>query len=316
MNKKERVAAVLRNETPDCTPALFSSHFNGEMPPEQMAQAHLDTYVKTDMDLIKLMQDYTGMLEPTIQKASDWRKIRMPGKNDQTYRKIEEVIKRVYDVAGQEAYLFQTMYGPMKTAVIAYGDSLMMAHAKEDPEAVAAGVAVIAEGLQTWAEGFLDAGAAGIYYAAQFAEIGRFSKEQWEQLVKPYDLKVLEVADSRSGCYNIVHICGEPDYEYKTQVAWFTGYTGDLFNWSIKDTGVSLDDGKSLFKKPILGGLDNRGCVLNGPDDQIPQKVGAVIDGFGQKGFMLGADCTLMGSNYSLSRVRIAVDAAHAYKAK
>lgn len=315
MNKIERVKAVFADAVPDVTPAGFWSHFSGKLGTDAMAQAHLDTYRRTDMDIVKVMQDYLCDLDFQPQTAADWRKIRMPGREDPTYKKLEEVIKRIADEVGDEVLLFQTMYGPMKTAVIAFGDDVMMAHAKEDPAAVAEGAMIIAEGLMEWANGFLDAGASGIYYAAQFGEIGRFSKEQWEQLIKPSDLKLLSVADGRRDCYNILHICGEPDYDFKTNVAWFADYPGDIVNWSIKDSGVSLEQGRALFNRPILGGLNNRGNVLSGDTAAIAQDVRETIRGYGQKGFMIGADCTLMGPDYSLERVRAAVDAAHGYRA-
>lgn len=44
----------------------------------------------------------------------------------------------ILDATGHDALVFQTMFGPLKTAVQNYGYDLVMAHCKEAPDAVAA----------------------------------------------------------------------------------------------------------------------------------------------------------------------------------
>ena len=121
------------------------------------------------------------------------------------------VIRGIKERAGEEVLIFQTMFGPFKAASIAFGDDVLMKYSKEAPEAVMAGIKNLADGLEAWAKAYLDAGADGIYYSAQFGEEGRFSKEEWEQLVRPFDLQILQVAEQRKDKYNILHICGEPE---------------------------------------------------------------------------------------------------------
>ena len=88
-------------------------------------------------------------------------------------------------------------------------DEKFMQHCKEDPDSVLAGVQAIADTLEDWAEGFLEAGADGLYYSGQFSEPGRFTEEEWEKLVKPFDLQILNRVHCHEEKYNIVHICGE-----------------------------------------------------------------------------------------------------------
>lgn len=315
MNKIERVKTVFNGGTPDVTPAGFWFHFDSRFDTKTMADNHLEVYRKTDMDIVKVMQDYICGLEGQVKTPSDWEKLKMHGKGSPGYRKLEDVLKRILDGVGGEAMVFQTMYGPFKTAVIAFGDELVMAHSKEAPAAVAAGIHTIACALEEMANSYLDVGAAGIYFAAQFSEPGRFTKEEWEMLVKPFDLKVLGAAHRRKDRYNILHICGEPDYRFKTNVEWFRDYPSDIVNWSVKDNGFALVQGRELFDRPILGGLNNKGNILGGDPADISAEVQDVIDSFGQKGLMIGADCTIQGETITLERIKAAVDAAHGYKA-
>lgn len=314
MNKVERIKALFAGKELDKVPAGFWFHYPGSFSAEEMAAAHLELYRKADGDIIKLMQDYLFEVEGQVKKVSDWYHIRMPGKDSAVYRKIETVIKLVREQAGDEVMMFQTIFGPFKSASFAFGDDLLMAHSKEAPEAVAAGVNVIAEALAECADGYLEAGADGIYYTAQFGEVGRFSDEQWRQLVCPSDLKVLGVAAGRKDKYNILHICGEPEYDFKVHLERFADYPGDIVNWSVKDNGVTLEQGKQLFKRPILGGLNNKGNILNGSDEDIIREVRQTIDGFGTAGLMIGADCTIQGDGISIQRIGTAIKAAHDYE--
>ncbi|MDR3343761.1 MAG: hypothetical protein LBT14_13480, partial [Treponema sp.] len=160
---------------------------------------------------------------------------------------------------------------------------------------------------------FIGAGASGIYYAAQFSEPGRFTKEEWEKLVRPSDMRVMKAAADK-GADNILHICGEPEYHFKTSPEWFTDYPFSIVNWSVKDNGLSLEKGREIFAgKPILGGMNNKGNILKGPDSAIEEEARNIIQSFGTSGLMLGADCTIQGQGISHERIRRTVDTAHSF---
>ena len=89
-----------------------------------------------------------------------------------------------------------------------------------------------------------------------------------------------------------------------------------MVNWSVKDNDFSLAQGKELFKRPILGGLNNKGNILNGSDEEICAEVKASIESFGSASMMIGADCTIQGEGISLDRIQTAVEAAHSFSVK
>ncbi|MFR7831694.1 MAG: hypothetical protein ACLU3F_10225 [Blautia wexlerae] len=61
--------------------------------------------------------------------------------------------------------------------------------------------------------------------------------------------------------------------------------------------------------------MNNKGNVLNGIlKMQSETEVKGILDAFGTKGIMIGADCTIQGENISLDLIKTAVEAAHAYK--
>ena len=314
MNKYERVSAVLKEEKTDKIPAGFWYHYSSELSEKEMIKAHLTTFKETDVDVYKIMQDYIEVIDLKVDSASDWKKLKYPGKNAKTLKKLVNVVKGIVDVTGHDAYTFQTMFGPMKTIVQTYGYDLVMNYAKNNPQELKIAVKTVAESQREWVEEFISAGCDGIFYSGQFSEPGRFTKDEFDNLIKDGDLMVLGYSETL-GAKNILHICGEPDYQYHSTPEWYVDYPASIVNWSVKDTGLSLNEGKKLFKnKPILGGMDNRGHILDGSNNQISEDVNEIISSLDCKeGFMLGADCTIQGKNIRNEKIRVAVDTAHAY---
>ena len=146
-----------------------------------MIDEHMKLFRTTDMDIIKIMQDYPYPISGKITCADDWYHIQVKGTDSEEFAKMAEIIRGIRKEAGKDVLIFQTMFGPFKAASMTFGDDVLMKYSKEAPEAVAAGVKIIADALEEWTKGYLEAGADGIYYSAQFGEIGRFEKNEWEE---------------------------------------------------------------------------------------------------------------------------------------
>lgn len=317
MNKRERMKALFSNEETDYVPAGFWFHYPADYTVEQHLEGHLKLFRETDQDIIKLMDDNFGNLLTkgiSIDKASDWRHIKLPGRNCVHFQRMEELVRKAVDKAGQEAMIFPTMWSPFKIASFTYvfggsSDEKFMQHCKEDPDSVLAGVQAIADTLEDWAEGFLEAGADGLYYSGQFSEPGRFTEEEWEKLVKPFDLQILNRVHCHEEKYNIVHICGEAEHNFTASPQRYKDYPGDLFNWDVHRDNFTLEQGREYFGKPVLGGLDNHGILIEGSLEDIAGETHRIIKGFGKKGLMIGADCTVP-ADIDINRLRAAVMAA------
>ena len=72
MNKVERVKAVLNGQTPDKVPAGFWFHYPASFTVEETVKGHLDLFRHTDMDIMKIMQDFMYPIHSQINSASDW----------------------------------------------------------------------------------------------------------------------------------------------------------------------------------------------------------------------------------------------------
>jgi len=317
MNKVERLETVFKGGAPDRVPAGFWLHYPSGWDAKATADAHLKLYRETGMDIVKIMDDSFGnYLTEGIQikSAADWQTASLPGTGCGHYRRMSELIGRLADAVAGEVMLFPTVWSPCKIALFTYesnglGDADFMDDCRTDPDSVIKGLEAITSALEEFVAGYLESGGDGIYYSSQFSEPGRFTDGEWARVVKPYDLRVIGAA-GKNGKKAIVHICGEPQYEFCTALNRFAGYPGDMFNWAVHRNELDLKGGRELFRKPVLGGLHNRGVLINGTEAEIRDETRKVIEYAGREGFMLGADCTVP-SDVSYERLRYAVDEAH-----
>lgn len=302
MNKIERVRAALASQPVDRVPASFWFHF----PPAQAhgeasVKAHLDFYRRSNVDFLKIMNEhpYRGNVE--IKTPADWKQLRPAPLSSPFYQGQLDEIKRIVDEIGGECLTVTTIFGPFSSGNHA-GNNLVTEHMKEDPAAVSQGLATIGESLAEFAQACIEAGAAGIYYSAQGGEAERFSEETFLAYIKPHDLTVLKAVENQ-GEFNLLHICKD-----NIRLHCYEDYPAHAVNWAATKNNLSLLEGRALFQRPIVGGLGDRGLIVDGPHQAIQAAVREIIADFGSTGLMIGADCTVP-TDIEVSNIRAAVEA-------
>jgi len=307
MNKIERVRAVLKGEIPDAVPASFWFHFPKDQAHGNAAvKAHLDYYQRTDLDFLKIMNEHRYHVETKIKNPSDWRKIKPVPLKSEFYQAQLNEIKMITDRLGGDCLTVITIFNPFSSGKHA-SDYLITEHLKADPGSVNLGLQTIAESLAEFSAACLDAGADGIYFAAQGGEADRFEEHIFTEIIKPNDLTVLNAIKDKSD-FNILHICQD-----KARLHLYSDYPGNVVNWAATaQHNVPLPGGKKLFNRSILGGLDNRGIIVDGTPDEIRRAVHEVISSFGTRGLIIGADCTLP-TEINVENIHAAVEAARSY---
>ncbi len=187
-------------------------------------------------------------------------------------------------IHGVFASAFHTTQAPEETFA---RDNPVVAHLREEPEAVMSGLDAISDSLADLSLACLAAGADGIYYGALGGEEYRFTEEEFLQYIKPFDLKILDAIQPH-GEFNVLHICKD-----RVRLPLYADYPGHVVNWSVHEQNMDLSSGQVLFERPVLGGMDYRGVIVDGPAESIRTAVHDVVDGWQQGGLLLGADCTL-----------------------
>ena len=302
MNKIERVRAALRGEEVDRVPASFWFHFTPDKAHgEASVKAHLDYYRESGVDFLKVMNEHHYEANVDIKTPADWRQVRPAPLRSSFYQGQLDEVKRLADALQDECLLVTTIFGPFGSGNHT-ANNRVTEHLKADPEAVSQGLGAIAESLAEFAIACVEAGAAGIYYSAQGGEADRFTEEEFLTYIKPHDLTVLNAVKDH-GEFHLLHIC-----KGNIRLPLYADYPGHAVNWAVTKNTLSLSAGRDLFERAVIGGLDDRGIVVDGSPEAIQAAVRAVIDEAGARGFMVGADCTLP-TDIPVPNIRLAVEA-------
>jgi uroporphyrinogen decarboxylase len=302
VNKIERVRAALAGEQVDRVPASFWFHF----PPAQArgetsVKAHLKYYRESGIDFLKVMNEHPYQGNVSVKTPADWKQLRPAPVSSPFYQEQLDEVKRIVDELGDECLIITTIFGPFSSGNHA-SEHMVTEHLKADLDSVHQGLATIADSLAEFALACVDAGASGIYYSAQGGEQDRFTEEQFLRYIKPHDLTILDAIRDH-GEFHLLHICKD-----RVRLPLYADYPSHAVNWAATKNNLNLQEGRELFNRSIVGGLDDRGVVVDGSPEAIKATVRQVITGFGTEGLIVGADCTFP-TDIDVSNIRLAVEA-------
>jgi uroporphyrinogen decarboxylase len=156
-------------------------------------------------------------------------------------------------------------------------------------------------------------GVDGLYTPTQGGETNRLAdRALFQRVVKPFDMMVYKEA-AQIMPYNIMHIC-DYDGTYAGFEARFRDYPGRVVNVPLLADGkpLSLRQAASIFKRPVMGGMDRHGPLATGsPEDSRKAAIKALENA--PPNFILGADCTV-ATETPIANLRAAIDAAHTFR--
>lgn len=316
MNQKERVLAAIARQEVDHVPSLFSLHFPADITDhDAIVQAHLDFFRRTGCDVSKIMNENLVPLAGELNNPADWDKVAAFDRHAPFMQKQLRLVEDIMAQLSPDSYAIATMHGITASAIhpfeARYGyvpiREMFCRHLREDPRPVAAAMDRIADGMIDYARACMALGVDGIYYASLGGERHFFTDEEFAAYIAPVDLKIMR-GIREAGGQVFLHICKE-DLNMERYRAY--GPLADVVNWGVYEAPYGLEDGRRLFPdSAILGGLANRsGVLVHGTDEELTQAVRDIIRGFGKKGFLLGADCTLP-TEIPYEKIAVAVQAA------
>jgi len=299
MTKIERMKNMFEMKPVDKVPVSFWFHFTGDKKyGDEYVKFHLAYYRATNVDFVKMMNDAFAPypIDIKITKSADWRSLRPKGKNNKYIRDQAEYAARLNDALQGECMTFWTIFAPFTS--IRQGsncsDAAVTQHLKDDPESVIEGIKAVAQDCMDIAELCTGkGGCTGLYMPLASADVGRFSREQYDKWIKPQDLTVAAAMNAVSK-YNIAHLCGWSGVKNNTD--WWKDYPLQLMHWAANIEDVTWEMGAEYFcGKPRMGGFDNRqqGILYSGSEAEIRAETRRLINISGTKGVVLGGDCTV-----------------------
>ncbi|HEY0868459.1 MAG TPA: uroporphyrinogen decarboxylase family protein [Fimbriimonas sp.] len=307
MDKREAVLRLLDSGSPQTyVPAAFFLHFDRQFHAGPAAvEKHKEFFRSTGMDFVKI-QFEVAFPQSAVNQPSDWSKL--PPLGLDFFEPQLGVVRGLVKELGREAPVVLTLYSPMMIAGHMGGEETLTRHLREDPEAVAPGLKKVTDDLARFVEECVRIGLDGFYHSTQGGEDRRFEDRSiFTKYVKSTDLRAIEsAADCR---FNILHIC---DYNRDSFGGYrslepFLDYPGHVVNCNPE--GQSLKQVAALFGRPFMGGMERKGVLSKGSEEEVRQEARRVLAERPDR-FILGADCTVPGDT-PWGNLRAAIEEAH-----
>ncbi len=324
MGKSDRLMAAIRGEAVDRPPVALWRHFPGDdQRPEDLARATVAFQRRYDFDFVKVtpassfcLRDWggedrwTGNMEGTrdyivhpIQSADDWRELRLLDPAEGALGAQLQCLHLIGDELAGEVPFIQTIFNPLSQAKNLVGPERLLVHLRYHPDALRAGIEMIAETTCRFIVAAREAGIAGVFFAVQHAQYGLLSEEEYNIFGRPYDLRVLGAAQGL--WLNVLHLHG-------TDVMFnlLADYPVQVVNWHDRETWPALAEAKERFSGAVCGGLQRWDVMVRGTPDRVrEQAANAIVQTEGER-FILGTGCVtpIVAPTSNIHAARAAVE--------
>ena len=187
------------------------------------------------------------------------------------------------DLAGKVPFI-QTVFSPLAQAKNLVGRECLPVHLRCYPDAVHAGLEVIAETAIRFIEAAYKTGIDGLFYAVQHAQYGVLSREEYAAFGRSYDLRILEAAQEL--WLNVLHLHG-------TAIMFdrLADYPVQVINWHDRETKPTLVEAQQRVGGAVCGGLQRWQVVVQGVPGRVREQAADAIAQTEGKRFILGTGC-------------------------
>jgi uroporphyrinogen decarboxylase len=194
-----------------------------------------------------------------------------------------ESLARVLDTVGESVPVVETVFSPLTTAMKIAGPNLIT-HLRKYPSRVHAGLEFLTEITIKFVHRCLEMGIDGIFFATKCATGELMTVDEYDRFGRSYDLPVLE--EAHPFWFNILHVHGTNTYD-------LFDYPVAALNYHDRRCARCLKDTRALFSGVLIGGIEEGGTLINGPEERIRQEVKEAVDQLGGKGLIVGPGCVV-----------------------
>ncbi len=307
LTKLQRLRAALAGDPVDRPPVALWRHWPGDdQDAAALAAAHLQWQADYDWDFVKVspassfaIRDWgtndrwVGHIEGTRQYTrrvitgpADWERLRPLDPGAGSLATQLEALRRVGEGLGKDVPFLATVFSPLAQARNLADEKTLLVHLRRHPEAVLAGLDVIAETTGRYVAAARETGIAGIYYAVQHARHTHLTPAEYARFGRPGDLQVL--AEARDLWLNLMHVHGASAY-----LAPLADYPVQLINWHDREDSPSLAQGLDLFPGAVCGGVSRWTAHEESPEAALAEAADAWRQSGGRR-WVLGTGCVTM----------------------
>jgi uroporphyrinogen decarboxylase len=319
MNKLERIRAAIARQPTDRTPYAFWRHFpDVDRNAAALAQSTMRFHERYGSDFLKVtptggyaVEDW-GCVESdevmpdghrpcarhAVTAPDDWKKIRpLPVESTGWGAHLETIIRCVVD-RRVDCPTVPTVFSPLSLARKLSGDRLNY-DLKENPQAVTGALEAITETILTFMDACFREGAEGIFYSVQAASTDFHTQEEYARFGEPYDRRILETIRPRSRL-TILHCHGD-----NLMFDRLAALPADAWNWDDRRAGPTLAAGQARVPGAVIGGLDQRTTLKDGPAERAQAEANDAVAQTGGRGLILGAGCVLYNNSSDRTLVHL-----------
>ncbi len=289
MTKMERFMAAIRGENVDHLPASMWLHFATEhLSSEETARAHLRYFATYNWDYLKSMNDYRYPLPKgeSVNSADELLAFKPLAMTVPAFAKQLNCLNILHSELGPNVPIVETLFNPLQTLVRAAGASAAQV-VFANPQAGHAALEAITQTLIDYVAGCREAGITGLFYSINGAgspEFGGLNAAQFDEFVKPYDLRILR---SAAGMVRIAHVHG-----YHLEFGRTLDYPVEAYSWSHRHTAPSLAEARELTGAALIGGIDEVAISHQSVED-ISADIEAAAREAGPRKLLIGPGCTV-----------------------
>jgi uroporphyrinogen decarboxylase len=305
MSHRRRIENALALKETDRLPFGFWWHFpNRDRSPRRLAELALGLQRKLDLDFIKFapyglysvvdwgvtVNTRGGHQTPIqadypIKEPKDWQKLRTFGGTEGEYLVVLEAQRIALEEMTDRVPLVQTVFSPLTSCLKMVGREALLTHIREAPDAVHAGLEIVAETTRRFAAEVVTRGADGLFFASQTTNQGYLTPDEYTEFAKPYDLSVLEAAAGRSW-FNIFHLHGQDIMFDKV-----LDYPVQAFNYHDRESGPPLAKLRTITNKCLIGGIGQNTTLVDGTPKDVNAQVKDAWAQVDRRGLILGPGC-------------------------
>lgn len=327
MNRRQRLEAAVVGGRPDRVPVSAWGHFYPQETSAQgLADVMLDFFQRYDWDFLKVharasyhVEGWGFEYEPShdpaklhvctahpIDSAQAWRQLKPLAMDTPALQEQIAAIRLIRKELPRDVPLIMTVFSPLDSAekLVDRNAALLKAHIEQAPEAIEAGLAAIGDTFARFMKLLVAEGVDGIYFSTKWANNVKLTAQQYQRLVRPFDLQVLEPA--RGLWCNILHLC-----EDAVQLQAMADYPVQVFHWDeATPNNPQLVDGQRQLGKAVGGGVDAP-TLARGTPEEILAKARRVIRAQEGRNLVLGPGCSVQvaaTSDANLRALRQAVE--------
>ncbi len=309
MSHWERVRAALRGDPVDRVPICLWRHWPvDDHSPHTLAAAMLRWHREYDCDLVKhapagsyVVEDWGGetiylpqrdegglgvrtIVRRAVTTARQWPSL---AQLDVTHGHLGEQLAALRLVAkGLEGSvpILQTIFSPLNIAPKLAGKRAFddMRH---EPRLFKKGLQILAETTARFARESIRAGAHGIVFVAP-CDAQLFRAAEYREFGEPFDRIILDTVRPEAEILMLLALGHDILFDV------VAGYPIDAINWPDRNGGPTIQEAAARFPGLLMGGIDERRTLLDGPPAAIQAQVRDAIAQTGGRRLLVGPGST------------------------